>query len=278
MTCSVRYYIIYKGAFTMKRFSALVLVSILLVVLSGCGGDSASGGLVPGQIQEAYGYTHGGYVGRSVVRVSDDGSLDVEIDEAFLPHTLAVVALEDEWTEENTVYYMSRGNEVRVAKYVVYDDTTYVGTTVGGGLMYVEADENGEPAGGKDLELAIVRNQATMAAYFANVQGGGFKLLTGFDGEPIAVTETRYGGVTKKTSPGYWDSGQTWVGNIQAIEAFIEENGWSFSPSEMVRATQANADGLKFWSVADAVTGATNADFKDYFSVTQLAASRLKWQ
>jgi len=82
--------------------------------------------------------------------------------------------------------------------------------------------------------------------------------------------------VTKKASPGYWSTGQTWIGNIEEIEAFIEENGAAFSLSEMQRSAEEDANGLKLWSVADAVTGATNSDFKDYFSVAQLAIGRLK--
>ena len=99
---------------------------------------------------------------------------------------------------------------------------------------------------------------------------------TGFGGEVRPVTTTSYGGLTKKNAPGYWDSGQTWIGNIEAMEAFIEENGGQYALSEMVRATEENADGLKLWSVADTVTAATNSDFKDYFDLVQSALGRLK--
>ena len=92
----------------------------------------------------------------------------------------------------------------------------------------------------------------------------------------MPVTTTAYGGVTKKDAPGYWAFGVGWKGNMEAIEAFIEENGSDYPNSEMVRAAEENADGLKLWSVADAVTGATNSDFKDYFNVAQAAISRLK--
>ena len=258
----------------MRKLSVAVLAVLMLATLIGCG--SAGGGYVAGQIEEAYSYVHGGYVGRAVVRVMDEGVLDVSLDEAFLPHTLGIVEFEDaEWTEANTAYYVSRGNEVRVAKYVEYDGDVYVGVTVGSGLSYVAAGENGEPAGGTDLEKAILRNQATMAAYFAGVQSGSFKILADFGGAAMAVTETHYGGVTKKNAPGYWNSGQTWIGNITAIEEFIEENGAGFPLSEMTRAAEEDANGLKFWSVADAVTGATNSDFKDYFGLVQSAIGRL---
>ena len=254
--------------------SITVLLAVLL--LAALTGQAAADDYVSGQTAEAYAYVHGGYVGKASVTVMWDGSCSVYLDEAFLPHTLAIVDYESaEWTDANTAYYVSRGNEVRVAKYVEYDGTVYVGTTVGGSLTYVEAGDSGEAVGGKDLELGILRNQASMAAYFNNAQAGGFKILTGFGRTAMPVTETHYGGVTKKNAPGYWANGRTWLGNMSAIEVFIFENGADFSNSEMVRA-DADADGYRFWSAADAVSGATSSDFPDYINVAQAAISKLK--
>ena len=182
-----------------------------------------------------------------------------------------------DWNATNTAFYVQRGNEVRVAKYVEYDGKLWVGTTVGTSLTYVEADETSLlPVGGTDLEKAILRNQGTMAAYYKNIENGGFKIYKRLGVAATPVTTTAYGGVTKKDSPGYWAFGVGWKGNMEAIEAFIEEYGSAYPNSEMVRAAEENADGLKLWSVADAVSGATNSDFKDYFNVAQAAISRLK--
>jgi hypothetical protein len=261
------------------------LITALAVLLVACGSRGAdagdqgevSGPYLPNQRAEAYSYTHGGYVGQAIVTVGADGSVDVEINEAFLPHTLALVDIESgDWSDANTVSYMLRGNEYHVAKYVEYNDKVYVGVPTGTGFSYVEADENGNPAGNLDLELAILRNHDTMRAYYALLRSGRFGVIPRFGGEVIPVTTTSYGGVTKKDAPGYWNSGQTWMGNIEAMEEFIEENGGQYSLSEMVQATEENADGLKFWSVADTVTAATNSDFKDYFDLVQSALGRLK--
>ena len=267
----------------MKKILLLLFLVALSFLLAACGsgesGDQGevSGPYLPDQRVEAYAYTHGGYVGRAVVTVGSDGSLSVEVDEAFLPHTLALVDIEsDEWSDANTVSYMSHGNELRTAKYVQYNDKVYAGVPTGTTLSYVEADENGNPAGDVDLEKAILRNHDTMRAYYALIGAGKFGVLTEFGGEAIAVTTTSYGGLTKKNAPGYWDSGQTWLGNIEAMEAFIEENGGQYSLTEMVRAAEENSDGLKLWSVADTVTAATNSDFKDYFDLVQSALGRLK--
>jgi len=258
-----------------KRNRSILLAAIVLLFVAWP--VIAQTGYFPGQTAEAYAYTHGGYVAQAVVKVLSNGSLDVEIDEAFLPHTLAIVDMDSpDWNVRNTVYYESRGSEIRTAKYVEYDGTVYVGTTVGASLTYVEADDNGEPAGGKDLELLILKNQETMASYYRNIKRGGFRVLTGFGSMAKPVLKTAYGGVTKATSPGYWNFGQTWQGNINAIEEFIEEYGSAFPRSDMERSAIANADGLKFWTVADTLSGATNSDFKDYFGVAQAAISQLK--
>ncbi len=269
----------------MKKIVLLLFVVVLSVLLATCGSEESassdqtevSGPYIPDQRAEAYAYTHGGYVGKAEVTVGADGSLSVDIDEAFLPHTLALVDIEsDDWSDANTVSYTLRGTEYHVSKYARYNDKVYVGVPTGSGFSYVEADENGNPAGNVDLEKAILRNHGTMRANYALVRSGGFGVLTAFGGEVIPITSTSYGGVTKKDAPGYWNSGQTWIGNIEAMETFIEENGGQYSLTEMVQATEENSDGLKLWSVADTVTAATNSDFKDYFSLVQTALGRLK--
>jgi len=235
-----------------------------------------TGAYVPGQTETAYAYVHGGYVGMAKVKTDANGDLSVELDEAFLPHILAQVDMDAaEWTEENTVVFESHGPK-HVAKYVEYNGKQYIGVSVGSSISYVEADEAGMAAGNIDLEMSIIRNQGTMESYYTLVASGSFKIFTAFGGDAITVTTTGYGGLTKKNSPGYWAFGQTWIGNIRAIEDFIAANGVQFNESDMMRAKEENADGLKLWSVADAVSGATNSDFRDYFGLSQHAAGKLK--
>ena len=268
----------------MKKILVLLLVLAMIASFASCGGQKddmsiesmVTGAYVPGQTESAYAYVHGGYVGMAKVMTDDNGDLTVSLDETFLPHTLAMVDMEAaEWTEDNTVEFDSHGPAF-AAKYVEYNGKVYVAVSTGTTFSYVEADDAGMAAGNTDLEKAILRNQATMAAYVASAKAGAFKTFTEFGGAAKAVTTTSYGSVNKKDAPGYWAFGQTWLGNIEAIEAFIAENGLQFNESEMVRASDENADGLKLWSVADAVSGATNSDFKDYIGIAQRAAGKLK--
>lgn len=257
----------------------IVAVSILLLAaLVGCasGSDEAAvGGFAPNQESVAYAYTHGGYVGRAVVTTDAEGNLSAELNEAFLPHTLAEVDIESaDWNEENTATYISREEPVYVARHISYDGTNYVGVTVGPAMIYVQADDSGNPdlgvRSGQDLEQIIIDNQATMANYYDVIEAGGFQVFTEFGGSPIAVTASSYGGLTKADG-GYWAFGELgWQGNMDAIEGFVAENGAAGQISDMVRGDD------NFWSVADATSGATASDFPDYFGLVQAAVGRLE--
>lgn len=263
----------------MRSLMTALIAVLALVALIGCGGNgetaAAPTGYAPDQRVEAYDYVHGGYVGQAVVTTNADGEIDVTLDEAFLPHTLAAVDTESEdWNGENTITYTAHGRESSLAKYVVYDGTTYVGMTFGTGVMWVEADENGNPSGNTSLEMAIIRNEVTMRGYYTGIQNGAFEVLTEFGGDPMAVETTTYGSLTKRGSE-YWAAGgpgMGWQANIDEIENTAEEHGVSYTYGDMSR----NDDGV--WEIADAVTGATASDFPEYFALVQLAVARLEMQ
>jgi hypothetical protein len=264
---------IHKEETAMRTILSILTVAIAVVALVGCGGDvEPPTGYAPGQTTEAYAYVHGGYVGQAVATSTDDGGFEVTLDEAFLPHTLAIVDMEsDDWNEDNTVFYVQRGNEVRVAKWVAYNGTNYTGVTVGSALAYVESDDDGEPAGATILEKAILRNEDTMKTWWDSIDDGGFETFTEFGGTGSAVTTTSYGSLYKRGSS-YWTNGLTWQGNMDAIEEAAEENGVGYTLDDMVRGSDNK------WELADATTGATASDFKDYFALVQKAVARLEME
>lgn len=255
----------------MRTFMTIVVSVVAIVALASCGSDAAAPtGFAPGQSVEAYAYVHGGYVGQAVVTTNTDGAFEVTVDEAFLPHSLAIVDIESaEWNEDNTVSYVVRGDTVYVARNIAYAGTNYVGTTVGTSLVYVEADEAGNPAGNTALEMMIIRNETNMAAWFDNAVAGEFQIYTEFGGTPMPVTTTAYGGVTKRGSE-YWNFGIGWEGNLDAIGDAAEQYGVAFSVDDMTRG------GDNQWRLADATTGATAVDFRDYFGLIQRAVARLE--
>lgn len=259
----------------MRKIVLIIIGLVAAIALVGCGGGGAAAptGYAPNQSSVAYAYTHGGYVGQATATTDAEGNLSVVLDEAFLPHTLAEVDIEaDEWTEENTATYVQRGDAVYVARYISYNGTVYVGTTVGGAMIYTAADEAGMPVGGQDLEQEIIRNQNTMAAWYQNIANGQFAIHTGIDQPAQPVTQSPYGGLTKADST-YWNFGDLgWAGNMEAIQEAAVEIGTGFTLDQMNR----NSD--NFWELADAVTGATASDFVDYFNVIQNAVGRLAMQ
>lgn len=258
----------------MRSVTILTGIILLSLVFVGCGGEEpvAPTGYAPNQSVEAYAYVHGGYVGMAEVTTDAEGAMTANVNEAFLPHSLAIVDVEsDEWNEDNTVTYVVRGDTVYVARYVSYNGTNYVGNTVGSALVYVEADEEGTPAGNTPLEKMILRNEANMETYWNSIADGGFAIFTEFGGEAMPVTTTSYGSLYKEGSS-YWNFGIGWQGNIDAIETAAAEEGIGFTLDEMVRGDDNE------WRLADATTGATASDFKDYFSLIQLAAARLEME
>jgi hypothetical protein len=258
----------------------IAFTALLLVVLVGCGNgnDTAAAptGFAPDQTAEAYAYVHGGYVGQAVVTTNEEGDIDVTIDEAFLPHTLAAVDIEsDQWNEDNTVTYVVRGETNHIAKWVSYNDTDFVGVTVGTSSLYVPAGDDGNPATDVNkniLEKTIIRNEDNMAAWFNGIQDGAFAVYSEFGGDAMTVTESPYGGLTK-TDSSYWNFGPLgWQGNMDEIQAAAEEYGVGYTLDEMTRSDEGT------WTLADATTGATASDFKDYFALVQQAAARLEMQ
>jgi hypothetical protein len=263
-----------EEATEMRKTALLLIAAVVSFAIIGCGGEEpvAPTGYAPNQSVEAYAYVHGGYIGKAEASTDAEGALSVNINEAFFPHHLAIVDIEsEEWNEDNTVTYVIRGDTVYVARYVAYNGTNYVGNTVGSALVYVEADEEGNPAGNSPLEKMILRNEANMETWWNSIADGGFEIFTEFGGEAMPITTTSYGSLYKEGSS-YWDFGIGWQGNIDAIEDAAVQYGVGYSLDEMTRGDD------NMWNLADATTGATASDFKDYFSLIQLATARLEME
>ena len=233
------------------------------------------------QTVEAYGYTHGGYVGQVVIVVTD-GVVDVEINEAFLPHTLAVVTLSTteaptDWNETNTLTV----GTTSYALYISYYGNVYKALETEAGLVvYSAVDETGALKTGsrdiKNLEMDIIKNDTNMKAYYDGLNGGELALLKALDdANPVVITEGQF----KEGNPNYWPAGGDrlgWQANIDALEAFLEEYGAAFDTLEFTQVT-ATINGVEdtYWQIVDTIAGATNSDFQDYFQLAQAAFGQL---
>jgi len=292
----------------MKRKIVLVLVLALVVTLSACSSvnqedydalmaektvletektdlqtelDSKMVGYTD-QSVEAYGFTHGGYVGQVTIVVTN-GVVDVEINEAFLPHTLAAVKLSTEsaptvWNETNT---LTTGGK-SYALYIMLNEKTYKALdTEAGIVIYSVVDAEGAVKTGKwdvkNLEMNIITNEMNMKAYYDALNNDGFKLLKSFgDTSPVVITEGQF----KEGNPNYWQASDDklgWQANIDATEAFLEENGAAFDTLAFTTVLT-TVDGVEdtYWQILDSVAGATNSDFQDYFQLAQAAFGQLE--
>ena len=299
----------------MKKYLLAVLVLGLVVTLAGCAGVSQEDfdaletekATLEGQVDtltgektdlqteldskmvsyvdqsvEAYGFTHAGYVGQVTISVTD-GVLDVEINEAFLPHTLTAVTLSTveaatDWNETNTLTISGKS----YALFINYNDKVFKALeTEAGLLVYSVVDEAGVLLTGrrdvKNLEMDIIKSDATMKAYYDALANGGFKLLKSLDDTtPVVVSEGQF----KEGNPNYWQAGGDklgWQANIDALEAFLEENGAAYDSLSFVKVT-ATVDGVEddYWQILDTIAGATNSDFQDYFQLAQAAFGQLE--
>jgi len=234
------------------------------------------------QSVEAYGFTHGGYVGQVTIVVTD-GVLDVEMNEAFLPHTLAEVDLSTvenptDWDETNTLTIGSKSYVL----YIMYNDAMFKATVTDAGvLVYSEVDETGAFKTSRgdvtNLEMTILKNDTNMKEYYDVLTDGGFKLLKSMgDTTPIVVSEGQF----KDGNPNYWPAGGDrlgWQVNIDALEAFLEENGAAYDTLAFTTVT-ATVNGVEdnYWQIVDTIAGATNSDFQDYFQLAQSAFGQLE--
>jgi len=234
------------------------------------------------QSVEAYGYTHGGYVGYVSVVVTG-GVVDVEINEAFLPHTLAAVTLSTveaptDWDETNTLTIGSKS----YAALIMYNDDVFTAiATEAGLLVYTAADELGavKPAARgvvTNLEMNIIKNDSTMSAYYDALNNGGFKLLKSLgDLTPVVISEGQF----KEANENYWapyPGSFGWQANIDALEAFLEEFGAAYDTLAFTKVlTTINGVEDNYWQIADTIAGATNSDFQDYFQLAQAAFGQL---
>ena len=234
------------------------------------------------QAVEAYGFTHGGYVGQVTIVVTN-GVVDVEIDEAFMPHTLSAVTLTTDeattdWNDTNTLTIGTKS----YALFIMYNNEVFKALeTEAGLLVYSIVDETGALKTGsrdnKNLEMTIIKNESNMKAYYDALNNGGLKLLKSFgDTSPLVITEGQF----KEGNPNYWQAGGDklgWQANIDALEAFLEEYGAAFDTLAFTKVTT-TVNGIEddYWQVVDTIAGATNSDFQDYFQLAQSAFGQLE--
>ncbi len=248
----------------MKKVLLFVSILLLSIGLIACTNVD--------QGNKTYGYgisyrmVHSHYVGVAEVVVDqNDNVVSVKFDEYFLPYSFAQITVSDPLNLPNDVLAVagSRGTTY-YAKYVSVNATIFVGEVLGeAGSQSIKYSTSGVD----DIDTWAL-NEENAKIYVDSVKSGKV-FIANADGSESdyekSNTNAKLGWT--KSSTGYWSNPASyplgWGGNIKAItDAFI---GTKITADESLL-TYDNS-----WSVDGLVTGATIADFSDYYTVIQQA-------
>ena len=214
----------------------------------------------------AFASVHGkGYVGRVDIEVKDGLTSKVTFDETFYPATFGNLTKVDIATGTETVegVYLSKGKDVsaKIAKYIAIDGLVFEGSFTNKVITYTHAEKG-------DAVSYINKNSEW---YWNAVKDGKVKVVKA-DGTAVAGQALNLASGTFKSEGKYWNNATKyplgWKGNMEKIAAFLVGKDLSkLDISDAARATEANDDGLKTWTVGGVDTGATLTDFKDYVNL-----------
>ncbi|MBN2300822.1 MAG: hypothetical protein JXC31_06535 [Acholeplasmataceae bacterium] len=248
----------------MKKLLMFISVLFVLIGLVACtSGDQATNTHSYGI---SYRLVHKHYVGVAEVVVDENNNVVlVKLDEYFLPYSFAAVTVEDPLNLPSDVLSVvgSRGTTY-FAKYVSVNATIFEGEVTGeSGSQSIKYSTSGV----EDID-AWTLDEENARIYVESVKAGKV-FIANEDGSKSdyekSNTNAKLGWT--KSSTGYWTNPDSyplgWGGNIHKItNAFV--------------GTQITADSSLVsygdsWTVDGLVTGATLADFTDYYIVVQQA-------
>ena len=263
----------------MKKIVTLIFMMAVSVALVACSGETTTGPTTanPEHTAVAYGIVNRDYVGVADITVLDTVVQDVSFEEYFLPSIWAKVAITSE-TAPADVVVITGSTTSWYAKYIVIGDKEFTGELrteplVVGQVTYSRQTVKYVAANIEDLFVWLLNSEANCEWYVQQLRDDlAFVATDTFAANTTLDVWNQDNGFTKLSTQ-YWSGVNYplgWVGNMNAIIAAIE--GTALNPDAIL--TQ-NAI-TKFWSIGDAVSGATLIDFRDYYSI--IAAAYQKTQ
>lgn len=232
------------------------------------------------QVKKAYTLLNEGYyIAEGVVRIEDGIVVDCTIDEMntmlFWGNFSQNKITKDEIAKfgNDNIYtamfdFHGEKTATQFAKYVQVGDTIFTAGTKPDGYILYTSDSTGE------VLSFFNKSEEHMAWFFKEMRAGHYWLLkktaNGFEKLEIASFFKDVPGAPldkgKSQNKKYRIHWNNWEPNIYKIESFIKRNG--FIPGEFTQ------DKNNVWSIADAVTGATILEFKDYAGVLYKAYNK----
>ena len=198
--------------------------------------------------QVAYGLCHTTFAGKATVVVKANIIVSASIDEACLPTQVPVAQSLGDYTVE----VISRGATVYYYKTVKFDDVT----------MVYDVEKNSYMVG-ETKAADWLKEAANSQKYFEAAAANKVKAIVA-SGE-IVLTASQL----LKSQNGYWGTPAAnalgWKANMEAICNYVIANGFGTTSFEQVNNGGAYNDE---WQDSNGIlTGATNKDFNDYFTL-----------
>lgn len=237
----------------MKKVLALVSVLVLSLALVACAPKEVTA--------TGYGITHKSYVGVITLTVKDNKVVSGQVDEYYLPYTVAVVQVADTANVPADVVVGDSHGVKYFAKYFSVNGTLFTATDNPEGLPVYEAN-------GTSL-LDWVADEANAQAYVEGVLAGTVYVAdeTGAKNAVYPTPNPDNNGVNEWTKSGTNYGGDNWNWAEQVV-AFADALVGTAVDGTPVQGED------KFWVVDDVKTGATMIDFEQYYAVAQRAFAK----
>ncbi len=249
----------------MKKLLAVFLVAISVLGLAACNAtpeDSKEFGF-----GIAYARVHGGhYVGVAEVVVGKDNKVvTVDFEEYYLPYNAAQVG-----TVGTTPDLIANPDVILAGPSDVPGTKIYAKYFKVKSLLFVATYENNElkyKSDGIDIN-AWVDSEENAIAYVEAIENGEVFIATSAAAKhPTLVATGNAGYGFAKSATGYWAVAANrplgWGGNMRALKLALIGTDFSGEASR--------GDEDTYWSIGDAVTGATLTDFPDYYNLAKAA-------
>lgn len=269
------------------------ILSVLMIVffLSLVGCKKTPENTNPDAEGTAYGIVHNGYVGMAKVRIKDNKVVDVEYDEAFLPHTWANVNYEmkeGETLPEDILMYTNNNVNKYYAKYLSIDGKLFTGTVREGDLVLdnntysnqtIKYSSDTIP----DLFAYLYNSDENCKWYYEAVKAGKV-FISDKDGKKLETyTSTNTYGWLKSEGK-YWNDKETyplgWKGNLNALKDYLMgKELTSLDKTKFEKSSEGvEKDGYTYyyWTIDGVVTGVTMVDVYQYYTLAARAYDKAK--
>lgn len=253
----------------MKKFITIFILTLFVLLLGACGSTETTG--------VAYGMTHKDYVGVATVTVKAEAVTDASFEEYYLPNTWAQLKAVNEGTVSTDVIVI---DELWYGKYLVIADKHFTGSLrdtslVVEGITYANQKIKYSAEGIADLFIWLKANEENKKWYADELEAENAFIakadFTKIEYEPVIKNGSKLG--FKKSNTNYWKGSNYplgWAGNMAEIVKVIKGTKMDATLDKIIRNEN------NFWVVNGIVSGATNQDFKDYYTIAQAAYNKAK--